>query len=71
MHQRGEYIYVVYAFQQTEMTGIPSIALPVQLINLGTDSPHWLIVLIGDPRLPFSMLEKRVESRKMQTPLQA
>jgi hypothetical protein len=53
------------------MAGIPTIALPVQLINLGADPSHWLIVLICDPCLPFSVLEKWVESRKMQAPLQA
>ena len=53
------------------MTGILTIALPVQLIDLSTDSPHGLIIPVCDPWLPFSMLKKWIESRKMQAPLQA
>jgi hypothetical protein len=53
------------------MARVRAIALPMKLINLSADPSHGPIIPIGDPGLPFTMLEKWIESGKMKTAFQA
>jgi hypothetical protein len=52
------------------MSGIAAVAFPMQLVDLGADPSHRLPTPVCNPCLPFSVLEKGVESRKMQASFQ-
>ena len=70
MYQRCAYFRVVHTFHRAKVTGIRTIAVPVQLIDLCTDPSYRLIIPVRDPSLPFSVLEKWIEPGKMQPPFQ-
>src|SRR5687768_13455806 len=63
--QHLEYVRVINGFEQTNMSGIGTVALTVELVDLGADPSYWLAIPVRDPGLPFSMLEKWIEPGKM------
>jgi hypothetical protein len=61
-HQYRGHFCIIYALEQPEMACFHAIALPVKLINLSTDPSHGLVIPVCDPGLPFTVLEKWIES---------
>jgi hypothetical protein len=70
-HQYGGYFDIIYTLEQSKMTRFSAIALSVKLINLRADPSHGPVIPICNPGLPFTVLEKWIESRKMKPALQA
>jgi hypothetical protein len=58
LYQCRAYFAIIHTLERPKVSGICSMVLPVNLINLCADPSHRLIIPVGDPCLPFSMLKE-------------